>query len=172
VRDLMAWLRTLPPVQGRTPKHDLSFPLNVRRLMGFWKLLFFDRSPIQPDGSRDAEWNRGRYLVEAVTHCGECHSARNALGVIKESSRLAGGQDQEGVGYVPNITPAGIGHWSKQDIVNALTTGRTPELRQLGSTMADVVTNTAALPIGDREAIAAYLLSLPPRRSPDAVRER
>lgn len=172
VRDLMAWLRTLPPVRGRTPPHDLSFPLNVRRMIGFWKLLFFDRSPIQPDASRDAEWNRGRYLVEAVTHCAECHSARNQLGAIKESSRLAGGQDQEGVGYVPNITPAGIGHWSRQDIVNALTTGRTPELRQLGSTMAEVVINTARLPISDREAIAAYLLSLPPRHSPDEVRER
>jgi mono/diheme cytochrome c family protein len=172
VKDLMAYLRTLPPVQGRSPPHDLPFPLTLRRLVGFWKLLFFNRTPIKPDPSRDAAWNRGHYLVEALGHCAECHSARNALGAIKESSRFAGGQDQEGVGFVPNITPAGIGHWTRQDIVEALTTGHTPELRQIGSSMADVVTNLAALRQNDRQSIAAYLLSLPPRPSPDAVQER
>jgi mono/diheme cytochrome c family protein len=172
VKDLMAYLHTLPPVRGRTPLHDLPFPLTIRRLVGFWKLLFFDRTPIQSDPSRDAAWNRGRYLVEALGHCAECHSARNVLGAIKPSSRFAGGQDQEGVGFVPNITPAGIGHWTRRDIFEALTIGHTPELRQIGSSMADVVTNLAALQQSDREAIAAYLLSLPSRQSPDAVEVR
>jgi mono/diheme cytochrome c family protein len=172
VKDLMAYLRTLPSVQGRTPPHDLPFPLTIRRLVGFWKLLFFDRRPIQPDPSRDAAWNRGRYLVEALGHCAECHSARNELGAIKQSSRFAGGQDQEGVGFVPNITPAGIGHWSRRDIVEALSTGHTPELRRIGSSMADVISNLAALPQSDREAIATYLLTLPSRHSPDEIEER
>jgi hypothetical protein len=38
--------------------------------------------------------------------------------------------------------------------------------------MADVVANLAALPAADREAIATYVLSLPPRRPPDAVGQR
>jgi mono/diheme cytochrome c family protein len=172
VKDLMAYLRTLPAVAGQAPRHDLAFPFTIRRLVGFWKFLYLDRRPIRPDPARDEVWNRGRYLVEAVGHCAECHSARNMLGAIKLSSRFAGGRDQEGVGFVPNITPAGIGHWSSEEIVEALTSGHTPDLRRIGSSMADVVTDTAALPLSDRQAIAVYLQSLPPRSSPDAVKER
>jgi mono/diheme cytochrome c family protein len=172
VRDLMAYLRMLPPVQGRTPQHDLAFPFTIRRMVGFWKLLYLDRTPIERDPAHDQAWNRGRYLVEAVTHCAECHSARNLANAIRESSRFAGGYDQEGAGYVPNITPAGIGRWSRDDLVRMLTDGHTPELRQVGSSMADVVTNAAALPLADREAITTYILALPARHSPDAVKER
>jgi mono/diheme cytochrome c family protein len=172
VQDLMAYLRTLPPVQGHAPPHDLPFPLTIRRFIGLWKLLYLDRSPLRPDASQDAAWNRGHYLVESLGHCAECHSARNILNAIKPATRLAGGYDQTGVGYVPNITPAGIGGWSTADVVNALTTGQTPELRQIGSSMADVVTNLAMLPQSDREAIAEYVRSLPPRHSTDAVDER
>jgi len=172
VRDLMAYLRTLPAVSGQAPSHDLAFPFTIRRLVGFWKFLYLDRTTIRPDPAHDEAWNRGRYLVEALGHCAECHSARNMAGAIKQSSRFAGGQDQEGIGFVPNITPAGIGHWSNDDIVGALTTGHTPQLRRIGSSMADVVTNTAALPLSDRQAIAGYLRSLPPGSSPDSVKQR
>jgi mono/diheme cytochrome c family protein len=172
VKDLMAYLRTLPPVSGKTPPHELPFPFSIRRLIGGWKLFFFDRTPLPPEPDRDANWHRGRYLVEALGHCAECHSARNVLGAIKEQSRLAGGIDQEVVGYDPNITPAGIGDWSQDDILRAITTGQTPELRQLGSSMEDVVQNIAELPAFDQRAIAAYLVTVPPRTSPDAVQER
>ena len=172
VQDLMAYLRTLPPVQGRQPQHDLPFPFTIRRMIGLWKLLYFDRSPIRLDPAHDPVWNRGRYLVEALAHCGECHSARNPANAITESSRFAGGYDQEGVGYVPNITPAGIRGWSRDDLVGVLTDGHTPELQKVGSSMADVVTNTAALPLSEREAIAAYILALPARHSPDEVKDR
>jgi mono/diheme cytochrome c family protein len=172
VQDLMAYLRTLPPIQGRAPQHDLPFPFSIRRLVGFWKLLYLDRTPINTDPAHDPEWNRGRYLVEAVAHCAECHSARNLANAIKESSRFAGGFDQEGAGYVPNITQAGIGSWSRDDLARVLNDGHTPELRQIGSSMADVVTNTAALPLADRTAIATFILALPARHSPDEVKER
>ena len=172
VKDLMAYLRTLPRVSGKTPPHELPFPFSIRRVVGGWKLLFFDRSPLPPAPDRNQEWHRGRYLVEVVGHCAECHSARNVAGAIKPKSRLAGGIDQELVGYDPNITPAAIGEWSKDDILRAITPGQTPELRQLGGSMEDVVENIAALPQSDQRAIAAYLKTVPPRTSPDAVRER
>jgi mono/diheme cytochrome c family protein len=172
VRDLMAYLRTLPPVQGHAPQHDLPFPFTIRRMVGFWKLLYLDRTPISADPAHDQAWNRGHYLVDAVGHCAECHSARNLANAIKGSGRFAGGYDQEGAGYVPNITPAGIGGWSRDELVRALTDGQTPEMRQMGSSMADVVSNTAALPLPDREAIATYILALPARHSPDAVKDR
>ncbi|MFO1025105.1 MAG: cytochrome c [Acetobacteraceae bacterium] len=167
VKDLMAYLRTLPPVKGHAPAHDLPFPFTIRRLIGGWKLLFLDQTVIEDDPARDPAWNRGRYLAEGVGHCAECHSARNLAQSIRHGTRFAGGIDQSGVGYVPNITPTGIGRWTRDDIAEALHTGRTPEHRQIGSTMADVVTNLSALPDSDRRAIATYLLSLPRRHSTD-----
>jgi len=166
VRDLMAYLRTLPKVTGRPPPHDLFILFRIRRFVGFWKLLFFypDRNEAVP--SSDPVYDRGRYLVETVGHCAECHSSRNIFGAIKPSTRFAGGPDPESVGFVPNITPAHIGHWSESDIVRMLTTGDTPDHGRVGSSMAEVVTNTAMLPESDRLAIARYIKSLPPRRTP------
>lgn len=66
---------------------------------------------------------------------------------------------------MPNITPSpdGIGSWSKDEVVELLTSGFTPEFDSVGSTMAPVIGNTSKLPQADREAMAEYLLSLPPR---------
>lgn len=172
VADLMAYLLTLPPVAGQPPPHDLPFPFGIRRVVGFWKALFLDRTPIEPDPARDPAWNRGRYLVEALSHCGECHTPRNVLGAKKPGAPLAGGPDQEGVGFVPNINQAGLSSWSRADLVTMSATGMTPQLRRVGSSMAEVVTNTASLPDADRDAIAAYVLSIPAHSSPAAFRQR
>jgi mono/diheme cytochrome c family protein len=166
IRDLMAFLRTLRPVANRPPDHELAFPFKIRRSIGLWKLLFFHPSPIEPDPERQQDWNRGRYLVEALGHCAECHSSRNAFGAIKASTRFAGGPDQEGVGYVPSLTPDHLARWSAEDIIAMLKTGYTPELRFVGSSMVDVVVNAASLPDSDRAAIATYIKSLPPRPTP------
>ena len=163
VRDLMAYLRTLPPVSGRPAPHDLPFVFHLRRAVGLWKLLYLDRTPIVPDPARSGDWNRGRYLVESVAHCAECHSDRNLAWAVKDETRFAGGPNPAGVGFAPNITPDGIGSWSEADIVKLLTTGETPGMRFVGAQMADVVANTATLPESDRRAIASYLKSLPAR---------
>jgi mono/diheme cytochrome c family protein len=166
VVDLMAYLRTLPPVSGRAPAHDINFLFQIRRFVGFWKLLYFDRKPIGPVPGGDAKWNRGRYLVESVGHCAECHSTRDIFGGIKAETRFAGGQDPEGVGFAPNITPTRIGDWSKQDIAQLLRSGNTPNHGRVGSSMTEVVTNTAMLSDSDREAMAIYIKSLPARPTP------
>jgi mono/diheme cytochrome c family protein len=166
VRDLMAYLRTLPAVEGRPPPHDLMPLFKIRRFVGFWKLLYLKSGPIAPDPARDEKWNRGRYLVEAVAHCAECHSSRNMFGGIIPKTRYAGGINPEGVGYYPNITPKHIGYWSEQDIARMLRDGHTPDHGRVGSAMSEVVTNTATLPPSDREAIAAYIKSLPARPTP------
>jgi mono/diheme cytochrome c family protein len=166
VVDLMAYLRTLPPVSGRAPAHDINFIFQIRRFVGFWKLLYFDRKPIEPDPGREANWNRGRYLVEGLGHCAECHSTRDIFGGIKAKTRFAGGQDPEGVGFAPNITPMRIGDWSKHDIAEVLRSGNTPSHGRIGSSMTDVVTNTAMLSDSDRDAIAVYIKTLPARPTP------
>lgn len=166
VRDLMAFLRTLPAVAGKAPPHSPTILFRIRRFIGFWKLLYFDRRPIAPDPGRGDSWNRGQYLVEALGHCAECHSSRDVFGGIKPETRFAGGKDPEGVGYFPNITPERIGNWTEQEIAELLKTGNTPNHGRVGSSMADVVTNTAMLPQSDRDAIAMYVKFLPSRPTP------
>lgn len=118
LRDLFAYLKTLPPVAGRVRGHDLAFPFNNRRLVGLWKLLFLHGGPFVPDATKSAQWNRGAYLVTGPGHCAECHSPRNSLGAIVESERFAGGPTPDGKDWVPNITPAGLQHddppWSEK----------------------------------------------------------
>jgi mono/diheme cytochrome c family protein len=166
VADLWAYLRGLSPVPGRVPPHELPLAFKIRRAIGFWKLLFLEREPVREDPSRDAVWNRGRYLVEALAHCAECHSSRNVFNAIKPETRFAGGPDQEGAGFIPNITPERLHDWSREDMVRLLTTGWTPDGREVASSMADVVINTASVPVQEREAIAAYILSQPARPTP------
>jgi len=170
LRDLVAYLRTLPAVAGRPSPHGLSFPFTIRRGIGLWKLLFLDATPLRPEPSRGEDWQRGRYLVEALAHCAECHSPRNLAYAVKTDDRFAGGLNPEQAGSAPNITPARIGSWSQADIAEVLTSGRTPDLRYVGATMAEVVTNMAQLPASDRAAIAAYIRSLPARATPDEAK--
>lgn len=167
VRDLFAYLKTLPPVQGKVRDHDLPSHFRVRRLLGGWKFLFLEGDRFKPDPSKSAQWNRGAYLVNGPGHCAECHSPRNFLGAIVESQRFAGGPDPEGGdGRVPNITQAGIGDYSERDIERILETGDMPDGDSVGGAMTAVVGNTSMLPASDRAAIAAYVKSLPPVEGP------
>ena len=166
--DLLAYIRTLPAVEGRAPAHELPFPFNIRRMVGGWKLLFFDGAPFKPDPTKSEEWNRGAYLVQGPGHCAECHSSRNALGAIVQATRYAGGPDPEGKGWVPNITQSedGLGKWSKSEIAELLKSGFTSDFDSVGGSMAAVVRNSAQLPEADRLAMAEYLKSLPAVQGP------
>jgi mono/diheme cytochrome c family protein len=167
VRDLFAYLKTLPPVEGKPRDHDLPFYLKIRRLLGGWNFLFLDGQPFKPDPSKSEEWNRGAYLVNGPGHCAECHSPRNVLGAIIAGRRFAGGPDPEGGdGWVPNITPAGIGDYSQRDIERILETGDMPNGDSVGGAMTAVVDNISKISAADRAAIALYLKSLPPVEGP------
>jgi mono/diheme cytochrome c family protein len=167
VRDLFAYLKTLPPVEGKPRDHDLPFHLKVRRLLGGWNFLFLDGQQFKPDPSKSEEWNRGAYLVNGPGHCAECHSPRNVFGAIIARERFAGGPDPEGGdGWVPNITPAGIGDYSQRDIERILETGDMPDGDSVGGAMTAVVDNVSKISAADRAAIALYLKSLPPVEGP------
>ncbi len=160
LRDLFAYLKTLPAVTGKVRDHDLPFPFNIRRALGGWKFLFLDGEPFKPNQSQSAQWNRGAYLVNGPGHCAECHSPRNILGAIKSGERFAGGPSPDGQGGVPNITQQKLKDWTVKDFDTTLTTGMTADADFVGGSMAEVVRNTAQLSAADREAIAVYLKSL------------
>jgi mono/diheme cytochrome c family protein len=161
LRDLFAFLKTLPAVQGKVRDHALPFPFNIRRLLGGWKLLFLDGKPFEPDPSKSAEWNRGAYLTNGAGHCAECHSPRNMLGAIITSLRFTGGPSPDGQGGVPNITQFKLKDWSVKDIAATLADGMTPDADLVGGSMIEVVGNTSKLTASDRTAIATYVKSLP-----------
>ena len=172
VRDLFAYLKTLPPVAGKVRDHDVPFPFNIRRNIGIWKLLFFDDKPFAPDPSRSAAWNRGAYLVNSFGHCAECHSPRNFLGGIIAAQRFAGGPNPEGEGWVPNITEKGLSDWNEKDIAYFLETGQTPDGDSAGGAMTRVIKNTSQLSDQDRTAIADYVKSLPPVEGPPRPKKK
>ena len=161
VRDLFAFLKTLPAVKGRVRDHDVRFPFNIRRTLGLWKLLFLDGKPFEPDPSKSAEWNRGAYLANGPGHCAECHSPRNMLGGIVSGLRFTGGPSPDGQGGVPNITQFKLKNWSVADISGTLEDGMTPDSDRVGGSMVEVVRNTSQLTSADRTAIATYIKSLP-----------
>lgn len=172
LRDLFAYIKTLPAVSGRAPDHELAFPYSFRRGLGLWKLVNLDGKPFTPDPSRSAAWNRGAYLVNGPGHCAECHSPRDRFGGIGAAQRFAGGPNPEGEGWVPNITGKGLASWSAKDVEYLLETGDLPDGDSVGGTMTAVVRNTRELSPADRAAMAEYLKSLPPVDGPPRPERR
>lgn len=159
VVDLYAFIRTLPASGVASLPHELQFPFTIRRGLGLWKARYVtDDFALQGELSPAEE--RGRYLAEALSHCGECHTPRDALGGLDPTKWLAGAPNPSGEGRIPNITPAEL-DWSEDDLVAYFTSGLTPDYDSAGGTMAEVVTNLAQLPEADRRAIAAYLKRVP-----------
>src|SRR5689334_9943047 len=164
IADLYAYLKSRPAVAQPNKRHDVKPPFGWRFLLVFWRALFFTPGPLAPVEGRSAEWNRGRYLAEAVVHCGECHTPRNLMGGLKRSQAFAGNPEGPDGQKAPNITAdaeTGIGKWTIEDIAALLKTGQTPDFDFVGSGMAEVVKGTAALSDEDRRAIAVFVKSLP-----------
>ncbi len=159
VASLRSFLSTLPAVATPNTPHDVRFPFNIRRILGGWKLMFTRKGWVL-DGDLTEQQIEGRYLVEALGHCAECHTPRNALGGMKRGSWLAGGPNPDGKGTIPDLTPAGL-DWSEGDIAEYLKSGFTPEYDTAGGQMVDVIENTSQLSDAERAAIAAYLKALP-----------
>jgi mono/diheme cytochrome c family protein len=168
VIDLKAYLDSFEPVANRVGPHELGFPWSLRRGLGLWKLRYLEQGSVVESESDDVVLARGRYLVEAPGHCGECHTPRDSFGGLLLSQWLAGAPNPDGEGRVPNITPheEGLGSWSESDIAYYLESGFMPDYDTVGGSMVEVQENMAKLPDSDRKAIAAYLKSIPVHPAP------
>jgi mono/diheme cytochrome c family protein len=164
--DLYAFIMTRTPVRASAPPDRLPFPLNVRAILAGWNLLFLRPGPWQPDPVHDAEWNRGAYLVEAVGHCGACHTPRNALGAERANETLAGG-DAEGW-LAPALDAASPAQrpWTTPELAAYLRNGIAAQHGVAGGPMGPVTQHLAQLPEADIRAIAAYLVSRMPTVAP------
>ena len=162
LRDLWAFLRTLPPSARPNQEHDLHFPFGWRFPLVIWKWLFFTPGPYTSDTRLTPAANRGAYLVQALGHCGECHTPRNFLGGAQQNRSLAGGKGPDGK-RVPNLTPTRLKKWSDGELKDFLVTGITPDGDVPAEAMGEVIRNTTSqLTPEDLAALIAYLRSLPP----------
>jgi mono/diheme cytochrome c family protein len=158
---IRAHLATQPPVRNPPRAAELRFPFNWRFVMRGWNWLFLTPGFLMPDQMKSAEWNRGRYLVEGVAHCGSCHTPKNVFGADKSGAKFAGGVVQGTPAPRLDATEQGLKSWSVEDITAYLQNGRNGK-KQAGRLMSEVVTNsTSKMSEGDLRAIAVYLKDLP-----------
>jgi mono/diheme cytochrome c family protein len=156
---LYAYLMTRAPAAAETPANSLAFPYNIRLLMAGWNLLYLHAGAHQPDPARDAEWNRGAYLVEGIGHCGACHTPRNALGAEKADAPLAGGEVEGWHAFALDASSQAPVPWDADAIVNYLLDGWDANHGVAAGPMTPVVDGLAAISEDDAYAIAAYVLS-------------
>jgi mono/diheme cytochrome c family protein len=167
LKALIAYLRTLKPVKKATPPLKTWAPL-MRSLGTPLYLMAFGRFSSSPAQGPKNGVDKGRYLVEHVSICGDCHTPRNFIGAPKRSLYLAGAGKKNGPlgNEVPNITPdkeTGIGDWKREDIVELLINGNKPDMDNVQGLMAEVIAQGYKnMTKDDGLAVADYLKSIPP----------
>ena len=162
---LFDYLRSLPPVNKANLQHRLRWPYSTQAALAVWRALYFRPGTFVEEPARGREWNRGAYLVQGLGHCGACHTARNALGGVKDALDLSGGLIPMQNWYAPSLASAGeagVGDWPLADIQTLLATGTSPRATVQGPMAEVVLHSTQFLEPSDLRAMAVYLKSLPP----------
>jgi mono/diheme cytochrome c family protein len=162
---LYAFLMSRPPVKNKIPANDLKFPFNYRPIVAGWKVLFLRQADIPNDSSKSPEWNRGRYLVEGLGHCGACHTPRNALGAEKKNSAYAGGVSEGWTAPALNSESVAAHKWTVDQLAEFLSTGWHKLHGAAAGPMADVAKNLGEASDADVRAIATYVASLSQSRN-------
>jgi mono/diheme cytochrome c family protein len=185
-----AYLMSRDPVRATAPSNRLIFPLNFRPVIAGWNLLYLHPgpealdAPDRPAGSagaanavnvanaaaqnasdatdtHEAQWQRGRYLVDGLGHCAACHTPLNLLGAEKSKAALQGGT-VDGWNAPPLTTLLQAPTpWTREQLVDYLRSGLASEHGAAAGPMRPVTETLAGATHEDVEAIAVYLLSLP-----------
>ncbi|MTH64083.1 molybdopterin cofactor-binding domain-containing protein [Paracoccus shanxieyensis] len=158
---LYAYLQTLPAVASETPRSTMLAPTNLRPVNAAWNLMFHDPKPLQNDPAQSADWNRGRYLVEAAGHCSACHTPRNLMGAEKSGRDAYGGALIDDW-WAPALSgvAAGSRGWDQDSLYTYLRNGHAPGIASASGPMAEVVHSLQGVPDQDLRAMSVYLASL------------
>jgi mono/diheme cytochrome c family protein len=164
-----AYLFSLPPVRAAAPENTLAFPFNQRWAMLFWSAVFNPNTRFTPDTSKSPEWNRGAYLVEALAHCGECHTPRNLAFALDNRRKFAGAVTAGWRAFnISSDKSSGLGNWKDEDLTAYLSNGHAPGHGAASGPMGEAVDHSLSkLAPEDIRAVVAYLRSVPPTQSPD-----
>ena len=166
IGDLYAFLMTRRPVRATAPVNRLVFPLGFRPLLAGWNLLFLHGSRVVPDPARSADWNRGRYLVEGLAHCGGCHTPRNLLGAEQHDHALAGGWSDGWYAPPLNHASPALRPWTAERLFIYLRTGLDRDHAAAAGPMGPVAGQLAQAPEADVRAIAVYVADRMARPNP------
>ncbi len=157
---IVAYLRSVPPVRHAvTERSTYPFPLEPHG------------PPVAnvPDPPEDDPVARGAYLAGPVMHCVDCHTPP-LPGDRRDWSRTGAGgvpfQGPWGEAVAPNITPHpehGIGRWTDEQIVAAVTRGVSADGRRLAPPMGSRAPVYARMAERDLRDLVAYVRSLPPQ---------
>ena len=166
---IKAYLFSLPKVSKVPPENALNFPFNQRWLMVFWAAMYDPNTRFLPHPDHTPQWNRGAYLVEALGHCGDCHTPRTPFQSLDNRHKFAGGASEGWRAYnLSSDKDSGIGTWSQDDVVHYLTTGHSMDRGSAFGPMAEAVhLSFAKMTPSDINAIAEYVRSVPAVSSPD-----
>ncbi|WP_426419724.1 c-type cytochrome [Bradyrhizobium genosp. A] len=157
---LYAFFMSIDPVRASAPPNELPFPLDVRLTLAGWKLLFLHRARFVADPSKDQKWNRGKYLVDGLGHCGACHSPRNLLGAEETSASFEGGEAEGWRAYALGRSSQSPVPWDEAALTEYLARGSHPQHGTAQGPMANVVDNLSLVDPADVSAMAYYLASL------------
>ena len=164
LKALIAYLRTLKPVRKKNLRPRVYVSLFRPVVTPLW-LKLFGRFSAPPPKAPQSGIERGRYLVEHVSLCGDCHTPRNFVGVPDRVLYLAGAKKGPFGEEIPNITPdkeTSIGEWRRNDIADLLLTGIKPDLDNVQCLMSELTeAGYKHMTRDDALAIADYLKSLP-----------
>jgi mono/diheme cytochrome c family protein len=175
---VVAYLRTLPPVKNAVPRREPSFIAKALFTFGVVKPKEpVDAAVVAPPRGVTVEY--GRYLSNNVADCADCHTPRDLNdGHFFLDSMFAGGSIPFGGGaegpifvYARNLTPdreTGIGAWTGEHFLNAVTSGMRPD----GTVLAPIMpySNYKFWAPEDLQAVYAYLKTLPAvRRTTPAI---
>ena len=172
---LWAYLQSVPAVPRSKTDAKMAWPFGTQTALGLWRAMYF--RPYQnanessaPVGADTVAWTRGRYLVEGLGHCQECHSPRDALGGMRDASRGTGAVLPGLPWYAPSLRDtAQAGTNDGPALQSFLQTG-VGAGRFAAGPMAEVVLHgTQYLNDQDAQAMAVYLQSLVPNK-PDVSR--
>lgn len=157
-----AWIQSLDPVGHETRDHDLDFPYGMRGLVNLWQWAFFEPGNLQAEERRDEQWHRGRYLVEGLGHCNECHRDRGTFGAVREATDAPGGMVHGW--YAPSLNSpdeAGLQQWSPAEAAHFLRSGKARDAAMVGPMAGVVFESLQHLRPDDGRAMAEYLRALP-----------
>ncbi len=144
-------------------ENTLKFPFNQRWLMGIWDSFFNADERFKPNPQRSAEWNRGAYLSEALAHCGECHTPRNAAFALDNRRKFAGAVTAGWRAYnISSDAATGVGSWSEAELQRYIANGHAEGRGTASGPMGEAVdASFQYLVQSDIRAIVSYLRSVP-----------
>src|ERR1700730_5105706 len=155
---IYAYVMQLMPMKVANRRTELHFPFNIRLGMLGWNVLFLhDSLPAVSAGSSLA-WQRGRYRVNVLGHCGECHTPRGIAGEMELSRALTGFALSRVA--APDITPAGLASrgWTAAGLRAYLGRGLARQGSAFGDMHPVIMLSTRNLTAEDLDAVTTYLL--------------